>query len=173
MLFADQTEAGELFLVGMADVAVVQNQSLIFCTPPLGACLAVTIFDPVAKVAGVLNGMLPESSIDRDRAARRPGMFFDTGITDLLARAAEMNADAGRLIVCVAGGARILDETSYFNIGNRNFEVIAQLLNRAGFTIAAQDVGGLTNRALQMNAATGEVRLKLSGQAKMKTLCKP
>ncbi len=157
----------------MADVAVVREQALLFSTPPLGACLAVTIFDPVTKVAGVLNGMLPESSIDLERAARRPGMFLDTGLADLLGRAGELNAQLSRLIVCVAGGARILDETRYFNIGHRNFEVLAYLLERAGLSIAAQDVGGLTNRAVQLNTSTGEVRLKISGQAKLKTICKP
>lgn len=173
MQSVDRTEDGEVFLVGMADLAVVQSQPMLLCTSPLGACLGMTIFDATAKVAGVLNSMLPESSIDPARAAARPGMFLDSGLAALLERAEALGAKRERLTVCVAGGARILDETQYFNIGNRNFEVLTGLLAQTGLKLAAQDVGGLTNRSLQMNTMTGEARLKVSGQAKMKVLCKP
>jgi chemotaxis protein CheD len=163
----------DLFLISMADLAVVRNQAVTLCTPPLGACLAVAIFDPVAKVAGVLNSMLPEASIDPVRARNRPGMFLDSGISALLEQAMKLEAQPERLVICVAGGARILDETSYFNIGNRNFEVLEKCLKERGLRLAAAEVGGLSNRALQMNATTGEVRLKISGQASTKVLCKP
>ena len=157
----------------MADLVVVQNQPMLLCTSPLGACLGMTIFDAAAKVAGVLNSMLPESSIDPARAAAKPGMFLDTGVAAMLERAEKLGAKLDRLTVCVTGGARILDETHYFNIGNRNFEVLTGLLAKTGLKLSAQDVGGLSNRSLQMNTMTGEIRLKISGQAKMKVLCKP
>ncbi len=170
---ADRSDVTEIHLVAMADLAVLQHQSVWLCTSPLGACLGLTVFDPVAKVAGLLHGMLPESSIDPARAAARPGMFLDTGLTELLERALALGALTDRLTVCVAGGARILDETSYFNLGHRNFEVLSGLLERAGLKISARETGGLSNRALHLNTATGEVRLKISGQPKLKTLCKP
>src|SRR5580704_3933182 len=171
MFSVDRTEAGEVYLVGMADLVVVQNQPMLLCTSPLGACLGMTIFDTAAKVAGVLNSMLPDSGIDPARAAARPGMFLDSGLAALLERAEALGAKRDRLTMCVAGGARILDETRYFNIGNRNFEVLSGLLARAGLKLAAQDVGGLSNRSLQLNTVTGEARLKISGQARLKTLC--
>lgn len=173
MLSADQTEFVQSILVEMADLLVVQNQNVIIRTPPLGACLSVTIYDPVAKVGGVLHSLLPDSGIDPARAASRPGMFLDSGLTALLAQARQKGAKLENLAVCVGGGARILDETTYFNIGHRNFEVLAKLLAALDLKILAQDVGGLSNRSLQLHAATGEVRLKVSGQPKMKVLCKP
>jgi chemotaxis protein CheD len=173
MLYADQTAAAQMLLVGMADLAVIQNQSTLLCTHPLGACLGIGIYDPVAKVGGVLHSLLPESQIDPARAAGRPGMFIDTGLAAMLGQAGQLGAKMENLVVCVAGGARILDETSYFNIGHRNFEVLAEMLAGLGLKLHAQEVGGLSNRSLQLNAATGEVRLKISGQAKLKVLCKP
>lgn len=169
----DRTEVGETLLVGMADLAVVQDQSAWLCTAPLGSCLAIAIFDPAARVAGVLNSILPEASIDPQRAATRPGMFLDSGLAALLEQAVRLGAKPERLVVCVAGGAQILDETSYFNIGNRNYAVLAGLLEQRGLRIGAQEVGGLSNRSLLLNTRDGEVRLKISGQAKMKVLCKP
>jgi chemotaxis protein CheD len=170
---ADQTDLTQSLLVGMADVLVVHNQNAILRTPPLGACLGVCIFDPLARVGGILNSMLPDSGIDPSRAASRPGMFLDSGLAAMLTQARQHGAKLENLSVCVAGGARILDESSYFNIGHRNFEVLMRLLEELGLELRAQDVGGLSNRSMQLNAATGEVRLRLSGQPKMKVLCKP
>ena len=173
MVSTDQIETIQPLLVGMADYAVVQNQNTVLRTPPLGACLGVSIFEPVAKVAGIMHSMLPDSGIDPARGVSRPGMFLDTGLASMLVRARELGAKLENLVVCVAGGARILDETSYFNIGHRNFEVLTGLLNELGLKLKAQEVGGLSNRAMLLSAATGEVRLKISGQGKLKTLCKP
>jgi chemotaxis protein CheD len=173
MLSADQTEFAQPLLVGMADFLVVQNQNAILRTTPLGACLAVSIYDPVAKVAGILHSLLPDSGIDAARAVSRPGMFLDSGLAAMLMRARDLGAALENLTICVAGGARILDETTYFNIGHRNFEVLTKLLDQLGLRPKAQDVGGLSNRSMQLRAATGEVRLKISGQPKMKVLCNP
>jgi len=173
MLSLDSLTGTDLVLVGMADLAVIREQPVTLCTSPLGACLAVAIFDPVRKIAGVLNSMLPEASIDPKRAGERPGMFLDSGLTALVDRAVELGALPERLEIFVAGGARILDETSYFNIGNRNFGVLESWMKARGLVLVAADVGGLSNRSLQLNGMTGQVRLKISGQPKLKILCKP
>ena len=161
-------------MVGMADLMVSQDQNLVLNTFPLGACLGIAIYDPAAKVGGVLHSMLPDSSIDPHRAATRPGMFLDTGLALLLKHAANLKSNPANLLIYVAGGSEVMDETACFNIGKRNFDVLAGLLERHGLKIHASDVGGLTNRTMQLKLANGEVRLKFSGQARMKTLqCKP
>jgi len=160
-------------MVGMADLMVSQNQSMILCTFPLGSCLGIAIYDPVARLGGVLHSMLPDSSIDPQRAAARPGMFLDTGLALLLEHAGNLKSKKENLLIYVAGGSEIMDETACFNIGKRNYEVLTGLLAKQGLKIHAADVGGLTNRTMQLNLGTGEVRLKFSGQAKMKMLCKP
>ena len=173
MLTNERSEAAKPFTVGMADLMVSQDQGLILCTFPLGACLGIAIYDPVAKVGGLLHSMLPDSSIDPNRAAARPGMFLDTGLALLLEHAGNLKAKKENLLVYVAGGSEIMDETACFNIGQRNYEVLTGLLGKHKLKIHAADVGGLTNRTMQLNLETGEVRLKFSGQAKMKMLCRP
>jgi chemotaxis protein CheD len=74
--------------------------------------------------------------------------------------------------VYVAGASEIMDETAHFNIGKRNYSVLAELLARQGLRVHAEDVGGLSNRTMQLNVGTGDVRLKFSGDARMRTLCK-
>ncbi len=172
MSINEQSAAAEQFTVGMADLMVSHDQRLILCTFPLGACLGVAIYDPIVKVGGVLHSMLPDSSIDPNRAAARPGMFLDTGLALLLKHADNLKAKRENLLVYAAGGSEVMDETACFNIGKRNYEVFTDLLAQNGLRLHAADVGGLTNRTLQLNLGTGEVRLRFSGQAKMKVLCK-
>jgi chemotaxis protein CheD len=165
-------EAASIFMVGLAEFAVSHEPNLVLCTYPLGACLGIAIYDPVVKVGGLLHSLLPASSIDPVRAANRPGMFLDTGIAAMLERARALGAKDENLQVFVAGGAQIMDESSHFNIGKRNYDVLTELLGKLNLKIHAEDVGGRTNRAMQLNTSTGEVRLKFSGQAHLKILCK-
>jgi chemotaxis protein CheD len=168
-----QTEVASPMMVGLAEFSVSHDPTIALCSYPLGACLGIAIYDPVARVGGLLHSLLPASSIDPVRAANRPGMFLDTGLAAMLARARELHAKDENLLIAVAGGAQIMDETSHFNIGKRNYDVLLELLGKLHLKIFAEDVGGRTNRSLQLNIGTGQVRLKFSGQAQLKTLCKP
>lgn len=161
-----------VFIVPMADLTVVRNESLLLCTYPLGACLGIVIHDPKAKVAGLLHSMLPDSKLDPSRAMVRPGMFLDTGLAAMLQKAYDYDAQKENILVYVAGGGRILDSSASFNIGMRNYEVLTACLTKHGLKIHVEDVGGLTNRTLLFNTAKGEVRLKVSGEPEEKVLCK-
>lgn len=169
----DRAESAQELMVGMADLMVSQDQNLVLNTFPLGSCLAIAIYDPVTNVGGLLHSMLPDSSIDPQRAAARPGMFLDTGLASLLKHAEDLKVKPANLLIYVAGGSEVMDETASFNIGKRNFEVLTGLLAQRGLKIHASDVGGLANRAMQLRLATGDVRLRFSGNAQMKKLCKP
>lgn len=169
----DNIEPASQFTVGMAELAVSRNANATLCSSPLGASLGVVIYDPAVKVAGMLHSLLPASSIAPARAVDRPGMFLDTGMAALLARAQELGAKNERLQVFVVGGAQIMDESTAFNIGTRNYASLQAVLAQLGLQIYAEDVGGRTNRTMQISIATGEVRVKYSGQAKLKILCKP
>lgn len=170
MTFSNRTDSMKEQMVGMADLRVSHDPDLVLCSYPLGACLGIAIYDPTVKVGGLMHCMLPDSSIDPSRAGTRPGMFLDTGLELLLKNALDLKATGEGLLVYVAGGSEVLDDTSCFNIGRRNFDVLKGLLAQRGMKVHASDVGGLTNRTIRLNLATGEVRLKFSGQAKMKQL---
>jgi chemotaxis protein CheD len=151
-------------VVGIADLVVSNNPSVTLTTYSLGSCLGVAIYDPVLRVGGLLHVMLPDSSIDPQKAEAQPGMFVDTGVEALFRAAAQFGVEAERLRVAVAGGAQIMDTSGYFNIGKRNHESLTQCFQRQGLQISAEQVGGLVNRTMYLRLSTGEVRLKLSGQ---------
>jgi chemotaxis protein CheD len=116
--------------------------------------------------------MLPCSSIDTVKAHRKPAMFLDTGIPALLKGIADLRGEKRRLKVYVVGGAQIMDNSGYFNIGKRNYAALVEILGREGLRIEAEQVGGMVNRTMHLNMATGGVSLKVSGHAKDMTLCK-
>jgi chemotaxis protein CheD len=152
-------------VVGIADMAVSNNPDVILATHSLGSCLGITIYDPVVKAGGLVHVMLPDSSIDPIKAREKPAMFVDTGIAALFRAAYELKADKHRVIICVAGGAQVLDTSNYFNIGQRNFDALSAILNSHGLRIHAAQVGGLCSRSMFLHLATGEVKLKISGQS--------
>lgn len=159
-------------VVGMADLAVSSNPSVILATYSLGSCLAVAIHDPVAGVGGLLHLMLPDSGINPAKAEVQPGMFADTGIASLLRAASQLGAEKERMQIAVAGGSQVMDSGGYFNIGKRNYEALLQVFEQNHLRIAAEQTGGLVNRTMYLHVGTGDVRLKVSNQpSEMLLLC--
>jgi len=152
-------------VVGVGGFAVSNNQSIVLTTYSLGSCLGVTIYDPVSRAGGLLHAMLPDSSINSTKAAEQPAMFIDTGIPALFRAAYELRVDKHRAQICIAGGAQFLDKTGFFNIGQRNYASLTDLLRRNGLNIRAEQIGGTVSRTVNLHLETGEVRLKTSGEA--------
>jgi chemotaxis protein CheD len=159
-------------VVGIADFAVSNNPNIILSTYSLGSCIGVAIYDPVVKVGGLLHAMLPDSTIDNVKAMTQPAMFIDTGIPALFRAAYDLKADKYRLQIYVAGGAQIMDNSGYFNIGKRNYEALTGLLGKHGLKIQSEQTGGMVNRTMYLNLGSGEVSLKTSGQTKEASLWK-
>ncbi|MGZ3387730.1 MAG: chemotaxis protein CheD, partial [Isosphaeraceae bacterium] len=49
-------------VVGISDLKVSNNPADSMITYALGSCIAVAVYDPVAKVGGLLHFMLPDST---------------------------------------------------------------------------------------------------------------
>ena len=115
-------------IVGVSDMKVSNNPNSELITYSLGSCIGVVIFDPFVKVGGILHYMLPESSIDREKAERNPYMFADSGIPLLFKETYKYNATKNRMRVAVFGGSQILDQKGFFNIGKRNYMAMKKIL---------------------------------------------
>jgi chemotaxis protein CheD len=154
-------------VVGMADLRLSNATSERLVTYALGSCLGITVWDPVARVAGMLHVMLPASSIDAEKAARNPAMFVDTGVPLLFRKSYELGARKERLVVRVAGGAHngATENDDPFQIGKRNFLTLRKLLWKNNVLVHAHDVGGWqTSRTMRLDLATGEVTVRANGQ---------
>ncbi|MEP6998950.1 MAG: chemotaxis protein CheD [bacterium] len=160
--FADRSRAPRTKLVvGVADIAATADATECIITYALGSCLGVTVHDPVARVGAMLHVMLPDSTIDRDKARQNPAMFVDTGVPQLFREAYRLGAVKQRLIVKVAGGAAVQAGSDMFEIGRRNIVALRKVLWKNGVLIAAHDVGGTMSRSLTLDVATGTLTLRI------------
>jgi len=151
-------------IVGIAEMQVSAEESEVLVTYSLGSCIGLAIYDPQARVGGMLHYMLPDSSLDPSKAREKPGMFADTGIPLLFKTAYTMGLEKRRARVIVVGGAQILDDSGYFNIGKRNYAMLRKILWRNNVLIDVEDVGGNTNRTLYLEVGTGRAWVKSPGQ---------
>lgn len=152
----DQTSV----VVDIADLAVSRDPNAILITYSLGSCIGVSIWDPVAKVAGLLHYMLPDSTISPEKAKNNPAMFCDTGIPKLFKAAYELGATKQRLVVKIAGGSQLLDNNGTFNIGKRNYLALRKIFWKNGVMIKSENVGGAVSRTLKVRVSDGTVTLK-------------
>ena len=147
-------------IVGISDCQWSTGSSDDLIKYALGSCIAVAIFDPGAKVGGMLHYMLPESDLNRSRAEQTPYMFADSGLPLLFRKAYDLGADKRRLIVRAVGGARVMADQEMFNIGKRNHLALRKILWKAGVMVHAEAVGGTVCRTVRLEMKTGRLLVR-------------
>lgn len=149
-------------VVGISDMKVSNKPDDVLITYSLGSCIGVVIWDPEAKVGGMLHYMLPDSNLDKEKATSKPFMFADTGIPRLFKEAYKYGAVKNRMVVKVVGGSQIMDTSGVFNIGKRNYTVLRKMFWKNKILIAKEDVGGVSNRTVSLEIGSGCTNLKVS-----------
>ncbi len=151
-------------VVGISDMKVSNNPEDILITYSLGSCIGLVLWDPAVKVGGMLHYMLPDSTIDREKALEKPFMFADTGIPRLFKETYKFGAAKNRILVKVVGGSQIMDDSGIFNIGKRNYMILRKIFWKNKIMISKEDVGGAGNRTVSLDVGTGITHLKVSGK---------
>jgi chemotaxis protein CheD len=150
-------------VVGISDCRASKDPGATLVTYALGSCVGIGVYDPASSVGGLLHVMLPESSLDAEKAARNPCMFADTGVTALLERCLEMGALKSRLRVWLAGGSAVMDRGGVFNIGKRNQLAVRKALWKAGLLSLSEDLGGEGSRTVRLDVGTGTFWIRAAG----------
>ena len=151
-------------IVGMGDMLTSNDAHAVLVTYSLGSCVGISVYDPVAKVGGLLHAMLPDSTINQERAGNRPYMFVDTGLPAMFHAIYALGGVKARLIVKLTGGAEFLDEKQIFRIGHRNVEASCAILERNGVKITARETGGRESRTVRLDLGNGNLTLDLPGR---------
>jgi len=151
-------------IVGVSDMKVSMDPNGVLITYSLGSCIGIAVFDPVARVGGLLHYMLPESSLDSAKAAANPFMFADTGIPRLFKSVYELGGVKSRMRVIMAGGSQVLDQKGFFNIGKRNEMAARKVFHRNNVVIDFADTGGNGNRTIRLAIRDGQCWLKSSSE---------
>ena len=152
-------------VVGISDLKVSNVGLDCLVTYALGSCIAVGVYDPLVKVGGLLHYMLPDSTLDQQKAKEHPGMFADTGIPLLFKSCYKLGAEKKRMVIKVAGGARIMDDMNYFRIGQKNLTALRKIFWKNNVLIDAEDTGETHNRTVRLEISTGKFLVKGLGGA--------
>jgi chemotaxis protein CheD len=154
----------ERLTIGVSDLQVSADPEAVLVTHALGSCIGVTVYDPDARVGGMLHFMLPSGRQNPEKAKANPAMFGDSGIPLLFRRCYELGAKKERIVVCAAGGAEVMNDNGQFKIGSRNRTVLRQLFWKNNILLAAEETGGNISRTMQLELDSGRVTIRNKGQ---------
>ena len=150
----------DLIRVGMADYKVGQAPSTII-SYGLGSCIGISLYDPQAKVGGLLHIMLPDST--QARPTDNPAKFADTGLPLMLKHVLALGASRSRLVAKIAGGAQMFafaNATDIMRVGVRNAEAAKKILKDLNIRLIAEDTGGTYGRTVSINMEDGVYKVK-------------
>lgn len=153
-------------VVDISDAKVSGDPDDVLTTYSLGSCIGVALYDPQAKIGGMLHYQLPSSSLDQPKAEKFPFMFADTGMAILVKKLLSMGAGQKRMQVKIAGGSTMATGPKGFDIGKRNYLSIRKVLWQNGMLIDAEDIGGTSPRNMYLNMADGSVTVRSVGMEK-------
>lgn len=156
-------------LVGIAELKTALLPDRLI-TLGLGSCVGVSIFDPVARVGGLLHIMLPDSAQFND--ITKPAKFADLGIPILVSEMRRLGGSIRFFQAKLAGGAQMfsgLNKNLMLNIGECNIAVAKRTLKGLGIKVMAEDVGGNKGRTMILDTSTGQVLIRTAG-AKIKVI---
>jgi chemotaxis protein CheD len=147
--------------VKVADYAVASDGMIT--TVGLGSCVAIVLYDAVARVGGLAHVLLPNESMSRDRS--NPAKFPATAIPLVIDQMRRLGAAPGRIRAKIAGGASMFGNLtgaagSGINIGERNVAAVRDELAKTGIDIVAEDTGRDYGRSVYFYLADGRVEVR-------------
>jgi chemotaxis protein CheD len=151
-------------IVGVADMRISSVAGDVLVTHALGSCLGVAVYDPVSVAGGLLHVMMPQASINPQKAQDNPFMFVDSAMPAFFHQLYANGLVKQRAKVFVAGGANVHNvDSDRFAIGKRNYAILRKVLWQNGVLIAAEDVGGSDPRTMYLELGSGRVWLSTAG----------
>ena len=168
-LFANDPGNNKLRAVTIGAVVTSKVPDDVLIAYGLGSCVAVCLYDPVARVGGMLHALLPTAPGNRKTKDSR-AKFVDEGVPLLIRELIELGARRSRLIVRLCGGAKVLSMPGFsddgvLNIGKRNVLAAEGALQAARLRVKAQATGGTVGRTVKFYIATGQVTVRSLGRA--------
>jgi chemotaxis protein CheD len=143
-------------VVGLEEIHVSRDPNVVLACLGLGSCVAVSGYDPVARVGAMAHVVLPDS--DSKNKGGAPGKYADTGIPWMVEQMEEEGALKSRIAIKIAGGARMfanVKEGSLLDIGFRNMAAVKKAISDNGLYLAGENTGESHGRSLLLYVASG------------------
>ncbi len=153
-------------ILSLVEWHVTDDADAVLVCLGLGSCIALTLYDSVAKVAAMAHMVLPDSTAGR--ASPGTAKFVDEAIPMLLDELHEAGANKRRLVATMTGGACMLASTfadGPEQVGPRNVAATKQTLEDAGIKISEEETGGTLGRTVRLYVGTGEIETSTAGSS--------
>jgi chemotaxis protein CheD len=150
-------------VIGIGDFAVAKAPKTLF-TSSLGSCLAVVLYDPNIKIAGMAHILLPSNQKYIDKS--KPSKFADTAVKHLISELGKFGVSSSNLRAKIAGGSKLgnlMPKDDIFRIGEKNVETAILELSRHNIPIESRDVLGDYYRTVEFNISEGKLQIKRNG----------
>jgi chemotaxis protein CheD len=155
--------------VNFSEMKISRNPAETLVAFSIGAGMAVAAFDPGCGVGGILNFMLPDSTLATGvDPVKVPLMFADTGVPFFVQALLAQGIRPNRVKLIAAGGAHVIDQTGLFNIGQKNYAALKSNLANYDLSIHHEDIGGTSSRTLSLEIGTGSSCIKAFGRPEVK-----
>jgi len=145
--------------VGISDLAVTNNSSVILSTYALGSCVGVIAYAHRLHTAGLLHAMLPSMSTNPNRK-KTPLMFVDTGMPKMIKELVGFGALKAQIKIALIGGASINGGNDFFEIGSNNVIAVKAFCKTNHLKIAYEDSGGKVNRTVHFQMFDSQIHIK-------------
>lgn len=144
--------------IKMGECSTAQAPAL-FTTSGVGSCLAIILYDPVAKIGSLSHAMLPCPPASRygDEPPDCSLRFVSCAIAEMLKDMKAKGAEQSRLIAKLVGGAHMFslyDETGN-SIGSKNVEEAKRMLTEQKIPVTSEETGGTVGRNVVFDLSTG------------------
>ncbi len=151
-------------MVGLGEVKASKDPETVLASLGLGSCVAVSMFDPVAKVGAMAHIVLPKS---HGKTGERAGRYADVAVPIMLEKIRELGAVDSRLRIHLAGGAQMSLAPGLgtaFKIGEDNVVAVLAVLSAEGLKPDAVEVGGNKGRTMRLFIESGKATVASAGQ---------
>jgi chemotaxis protein CheD len=146
--------------VGIAELEVARAPAVLYAVA-LGSCVAVILYDAVARVGGLAHVLLPSPNIGR-RRSDQPARAMPGAVGALIEAVVALGADRQRLGGRLVGGASMfvtLQPPGAMQMGERNILAAREALHYQGIPLLAEAVGGDFGRSVEFDLSHGVVRV--------------
>ncbi len=147
--------------VGLGEIQLSSEPNVVLACLGLGSCIGVSAYDPVSRVGAMAHIVLPQGS-EAD-CERNPSKFANSALPFLVKEMEKRGAVRKRIILKIAGGAKIINNVpakSILDIGDRNVTALKSAFSEHQLDIKAEDLLGKLGRSMWLHIETGITRVR-------------
>jgi len=148
-----------MIIVKMGEMVVVNGikESDVILKTTLGSCIGIVLTDKIKNISGLAHIMLPKML----RNDPKIGKYADTAIPAMLTEMKSKGSRITNIKAYIVGGASMFGKTnSLLNIGEKNYIIVREILEKHRIPIIYEDTGGTYGRTLIYYHPSGNIEVK-------------